>query len=54
MDVSTITQILLDQVSTLRLTDQDAKKDLGVAGNNLDQVKFVRNKNYLTQMSGIV
>lgn len=38
----------------MRLTDADVKKDLGTAGNNLDNVKFVRNKNYLSQMSTLV
>lgn len=32
----------------LRLTDLDTKSNLNLAGGNLDSIKFVRNKNYLS------
>jgi hypothetical protein len=38
----------------LRVTDKEAKHNLEMAGGNLDQVKFVRNKNYMAQLSIVV
>lgn len=46
--------MLLDQVLNLRLTDNEASENLATAGSNLDRVQFVRDKNYLNQMSLIV
>ena len=49
-----IAEVLLDQVSNLRQTDNDVQANLETAGGNLDRVKFVRNKQYVNQMSSIV
>jgi hypothetical protein len=41
--VAVVAEILLEQVMSLRITDQASNENLAVAGENLDKVKFVRN-----------
>jgi hypothetical protein len=39
---------------SLRITDQASSENLGIAGDNLDRVKFVRNQNYVNHLAGVV
>lgn len=53
-NVKVISEIVLNQVKNLRVTDKGWQENLEVAGGSLDKVQFVRNTNYLNKMSEIV
>ena len=54
IDFKTISEILLAQVSNLQKTDRDWRDNLEITGGSLEQIRFVRGANYLSNMSGIV
>ena len=53
-DVKTISEVLLAQVNNLQKTDREWRENLEIAGGSLEQIRFVRGANYLSNMSGIV
>ena len=53
-NVKVISEILLQQVDNLSKTDRNYQMNLEIAGGSLEKVRFVRQANYLSNMSDIV